>query len=447
MSAFHLTRREWLRLSSLGVAASSLSGWLTALAAEAAHSPARKRSCILLWMPGGPTQTDTFDMKPGHPNGGSFKPIDTSVSGLQISEHLPQLSKQMHHAAVIRSMQTKEGDHVRAAHHLRTGYRPQGPVNYPTLGSLLSNELKRDELELPGYVNIMPSGFLGYDSPGFLGPQRAPLVVGRNGVPRVQNEKQPEFGAPLAVQDIALPQNVELAQADARLGLLQEMEQSFAAVHPGLAANSHRQAYDQAVRMMRSKAVEAFDLDKEPVELRERYGKTRFGQGCLLARRLVEQGVPFVEVSLSDVEGGGGIGWDTHSNNFNSVQSLCGVLDPAWATLLDDLNERGLLETTLVVWMGEFGRTPQINGSGGRDHFPNAWSTVLCGGGIRGGSTYGATSSSGNEVTDNPVSVSNLLATVCRALEIDPTRQNISNVGRPIRIVEPEAQPIVEILA
>jgi uncharacterized protein (DUF1501 family) len=229
--------------------------------------------------------------------------------------------------------------------------------------------------------------------------------------------------------------------------LLGDMEREFAANRPGLATDSHREAYKQAVRMMRSSAVEAFDLEQEPAAVREKYGRSRFGQACLLARRLVEQGVPFVEISLSGVDGQQAVAWDTHSNNFATLQTLCGALDPAWATLVEDLHQRGLLDSTLITWMGEFGRTPRINGAAGRDHFPNAWTTVLCGGGVRGGQMYGRTSADGEEVADNPVTVSQLLATVCGAVGVDHNKQNLSNVGRPIGIVEPNTSPIAELLA
>jgi uncharacterized protein (DUF1501 family) len=198
-------------------------------------------------------------------------------------------------------------------------------------------------------------------------------------------------------------------------------------------------AYERAVRLMNTSAAKAFNLEEEPAALRDAYGRNLFGQGCLLARRLVERGVPFVEVTLG--------GWDTHGDNFNQVQRLSGILDPAWGTLMEDLKEHGLLDSTLIVWMGEFGRTPQINGGRGRDHYPNAWSTVLAGGGVKGGQAIGRTSPDGMTVQDRPVSVADLLATVCEALGIDPKKQNDSNVGRPIRIVEKSAQPIREVVA
>jgi uncharacterized protein (DUF1501 family) len=197
---------------------------------------------------------------------------------------------------------------------------------------------------------------------------------------------------------------------------------------------------------MRSSASQAFNLNEEPPALRDAYGRNQFGQGCLLARRLVERGVPFVEVTLANVNGNF-VGWDTHQNNFDEVRRLSQVLDPAWATLMEDLRSRGMLESTLIVWMGEFGRTPKINGNRGRDHFPNAWSTVLAGGGTRGGRVIGKTSKDGSSVEERAVSVPDILATVCHGLGIDPLKQNQSNVGRPIRIVDKSAKPIQELLS
>jgi uncharacterized protein (DUF1501 family) len=198
--------------------------------------------------------------------------------------------------------------------------------------------------------------------------------------------------------------------------------------------------------MMRSAAAKAFDIDEEPAALQDAYGRNPFGQGCLLARRLVERGVPFVEVTLSSADGATPLGWDTHAQNFETVERLSRVLDAGWATLMTDLRSRGLLEHTLIVWMGEFGRTPKITEGGGRDHFPNAWSTVLAGGGIRGGQAVGDSGAAGEEVKSRPVSVPDLLATVIKGLGIDPTKQNTVENGRPIRIVDPKANPIKEIL-
>jgi hypothetical protein len=441
-----ISRRDWLRLSACGAFGVSMSRWFPALAEEAAAKPERRRSCILLWMSGGPSQMDTFDLKPGHDNGGPYKAIDTSVEGIQISEHLPKLAAQMEHCAIIRSMTTKEGDHTRATYLLRTGYLPQGPVQYPTLGSVLSHELGDEDAELPNFVSIAPYRFLSPAafSPGFLGPKYAPLIVGDGNPNRGRNN---DYEQGLKVKNLAPPASVSNEQTDARLALLGELEEDFAAHRPGVPPSSHRAAYLQAVRMMRSEAVKAFELSQEPDALRDAYGRNQFGQGCLLARRLIERGVPFVEVSLNGINGGAGPGWDTHQNNFEEVEKLSGVLDPAWATLIEDLKTRGLLETTLIIWMGEFGRTPQINNMKGRDHFPVAWSTVLCGGGIRGGQVVGKSSDDGMTVAERPVAVSDLLATACLALGVDPMTQNTSNVGRPIRIADPGAKPIKEIVA
>jgi hypothetical protein len=444
-----LDRRDLLRLVAGSFASTSLSGWFPLLADQASLQPDRGRSCILLWMPGGPSQLDTFDPKPDHENGGEFQAIDTSVPGMQFCEHLPQLARQAQQLAVIRSMKTKEGDHARAAYHLRTGYRPAGPIQYPTLGSLVSHEFPPNPSSLPNYVSILPNTLLNPAAynPGFLGPRYAPLSVGSDDR-RAQGGEILKFGEPLEVRNIRLAPGIDSSRADARMALLDYVDNRFANQRPGLPNDSHRSAYQQAALMMRSSAIRAFDLDEEPDSLRELYGKNRFGQGCLLARRLIEQGVPFVEVALSSQDGNSaGIGWDTHQEVFKSVKSLCGVLDSAWATLLRDLSDRGLLETTTVLWMGEFGRTPGINNMGGRDHFPNAWTTVLAGGGIRGGQVYGATSDSGMEVAVNPVAVNQLLATLLSALKIDYTKQNTSSVGRPIRLVEPEVTAIESLLS
>ncbi|HKI38462.1 MAG TPA: DUF1501 domain-containing protein [Gemmataceae bacterium] len=441
-----LSRRDWLRLASAGVIGTSMSGWLDVLAADAAKHPQRKRSCILLWMNGGPSQTDTFDLKPGHANAGEFKPITTNVPGLQISEHLPKIAKFGDRMAIVRSMSTKEGDHSRATFLMRTGYLPQGPIQYPSIGAHVAHELGSDDAALPNAVAIAPYTVFapgGY-GPGFLGPKYAPLIVGDTSN-QFQAGGQVDYDQSLKVKDLAPPKEVSDAHADARIDLLKDMEKDFVARHPDVSPQSHLTAYDRAIRLMRTDAAKAFNVEDEKGEVRDRYGRNLFGQGCLLARRLVERGVPFVEVTLGGLNGGG-LGWDTHADNFNQVKRLSEVLDPAWAALMTDLKERGLLDTTLIVWMGEFGRTPKLEGNG-RNHFPNAWTTVLAGGGIKGGQAYGKTSADGMSVEENAVSVPTFIATVCAALGIDSTKQNQSNVGRPIRIADVGAKPIKEVLA
>ena len=442
----HLTRREWHTLASAGVVGYSCSGWLDALAAQAANNPERRRACILLWMNGGPSQMDTFDLKPGHANGGLFRPIQTAAPGVQISEHLPRLAQQMRDVAIVRSISSQEGDHGRGTYYLRTGYLPQGPIQYPTIGSLISKELGREDAALPNFVSIAPFRVFNPAAygPGFLGPQYAPLLVGDNqNFQPVQNNN---VGDTLRVQDMAPPPEVTSPQFDARVSILEDMERDFVARHPGVSAQSHRTAYDRAVRLMRTAARSAFNLEEEPGHIRDGYGRNLFGQGCLLARRLVERGVPFVEINLGAIPNVQG-GWDTHQENFNNVRTLSSVLDPGWSNLIVDLRQRGLLDSTLIVWMGEFGRTPRINPQRGRDHFPNAWSAVLAGGGIRGGQVYGRISADGMTVEENQVRVPQLMATICRALGIDHTKQNMSNVGRPIRIADHGSTPIAEIVA
>ena len=442
-----LSRRDMMkRLSAYGAFGASMSRWLPGFANDVSQSQTRHRSVILLWMTGGPPQTDTFDMKPGHENGGQFKPIDTSVPGIQICEHLPQVAKLMQHCVPIRSMSTKEGDHTRATYLLRTGNLPQGPIDYPTLGSLFSKELGQENSDLPNFVAVAPYTQFSPAAygPGFLGPKFAPLIVGDAN--RSTNATGANYDQSLAVKNLALPQGINLARADARLSLLGDLESDFASERPGLNAESHQSAYAAAVRMMRSEAVKAFNLEDEDAKLRDAYGRNQFGQACLLARRLVERGVPFVEVSLNGVGNNQTFAWDTHAQNFTSVKSLLEVLDPGWATLMTDLKDRGLLDSTMIVWMGEFGRTPKINPQAGRDHFPNAWSSVLCGGGIRGGQVVGKTSDDGMKVEERPVSVQDLFATMCKGLGLDSMKQNISNVGRPIRLADPTAKPITEIV-
>jgi Protein of unknown function (DUF1501) len=282
--------------------------------------------------------------------------------------------------------------------------------------------------------------------PGFLGPQYAPLVVGEGAVmdPNGANDAR---NLSFKVEDLNLPAGVDTPRADARLGLLDCLRKDFLSSHPGVGPLSHQDAYLRAVRLMRSAAARAFELEEEPASVRDAYGRTPFGQGCLLARRLVERGVPFVEVTLSSAPGAAAVGWDTHQQNFEAVKKLSEVLDPAWAALMDDLRGRRLLDSTLIVWMGEFGRTPKINPQAGRDHFPAAWTTVLGGGGIKGGQVIGRTSADGNSVEERPVAVPDLMATICKALGIDPSKQNLSDVGRPIRIADPSARPITEALA
>jgi hypothetical protein len=397
-------------------------------------------------MDGGPSQMDTFDLKPGHANGGPFREIATSVPGIRISEHLPGVARHMDRLALVRSMTSKEGDHALASFYVHAGYAARGPIQYPTLGALVSNEARAEDADLPAFVSIAPYRIRNSraHSPGFLGPRFAPLIVGDGGsrlpapAAGVTSEKA------LSVENLTPHAGVATEHFEARLRLVRQMQRDFLAEHPSAVARSHQTAYERAGRLMRNVAARALDLDREPAKVRDAYGRTKFGQACLLARRLVEHGVPFIEVTL----GGDSLnGWDTHYDNFGRVRELSQVLDTGWAALMDDLKARGLLDRTLIVWMGEFGRTPTINGEKGRDHFPQAWSAVLGGGGIKGGQVIGKTSAGGEAIEQRPASVPDLLTTVCLALDLDPRKTNPSNVGRPISLVDKIGKPLKDVLA
>jgi uncharacterized protein (DUF1501 family) len=353
-----LTRRDFLKFTSAGAALTSVSGWFDLLAAHAAGSGVKHKSCILLWMEGGPSQKDTFDMKPGTSDAGEFQPIATSVPGIQISEHFPKLAQQMHHAAVLRSMCTPEGAHARAKYYMHTGYREGvGGLTYPSLGSIASAELGNPSFPLPNFVSVGKSVY----GAGFLGTRHQPLVV-----------TDPERGVANLAPLESMP------QFDKRLGLLEDLDTGFARAKQASIIDDHRTTYHRAAALMRSREAKAFDLSQEPAASRAAYGGTKLGDGCLLARRLIEVGVPFVEVFQG--------GWDTHADNFPQVKKLSRELDPAISTLITDLKSRGLLDSTLVIWMGEFGRHPKITsnkgGPVGRQHYPRAWTTMLFGGGV-----------------------------------------------------------------
>jgi hypothetical protein len=431
------SRRDFLGMSLASAFGVSCSGWLPRLAKAAEESPqAQGKACILLWMAGGPSQTDTFDLKPGHANGGPFAEIETAVPGIRISQHLPNVASQMNDLAIIRSLTTREGEHGLATQLMMTGYRPgQDSVQYPCLGSLVAKEVGREDTDLPNFVSLSP---MRLGDAGFLGPNYSPLTV--SGA-----SDDPNARANLSLEDLLPPRDRGELVMKNQFDILRFMQQNFAELHAGQAVAAHRASYAKAMRMVETQARKAFQLEEETAELRDAYGRNRFGQGCLLARRLIERGVAFVEVTLAGTPGNG-VGWDTHADNFNQVRALCEILDPAWSTLMKDLRERGLLESTLVIWMGEFGRTPVINPNVGRDHFPDAWSVVLGGAGVKGGQVIGKTDAGGEAVADRPVGIADLYATFCAGLGIDYTRENMSPGGRPIPIVDREGTPIQELV-
>ena len=429
----HLTRRQMLGTLAAGIGGVSASGWFPAFADQVASDPNRRRHCILLWMSGGPSQTDTWDLKPNHENGGEFSEIQTAAPGLRFSEHLPKLATMADKLAVLRGLSTKEGDHGRGTYLMRTGHKPMGPIQYPSIGSSLANQLAPIDHALPGNVSIGPFRAFNQDAfgPGFLGPRLSPLIVGASDIPGAMANNQQGFPE-LKVQSLQRPNGISEDRMSKRLDMWRSLQTDFLTTRTG-AAKTHNTVYEGAVQLMNSEDAKAFDLSDEPESLRAEYGRSVFGQGCLMARRLIERGVSFVEVSLGT--NSGGVGWDTHSNNFTQVQQLSAQLDAGWATLMRDLDDRGLLESTTILWMGEFGRTPQINAGGGRDHFPAAWSTVLAGGGIAGGQAYGRTSEDGTIVEEGQIGVQDLLATLCEALGVGGASNEDPN-GRPIPIAE-----------
>lgn len=404
------TRRDFLKLTSAGVFAPALSGWLPLLAKAAPEGGKGKvKSCIVLFMDGGPSHKDTFDLKPDSKGAGEFKPIKTSVPGIEISEHLPNVAKVMDHGVLVRGMTTPEGAHARAKYYMHTGFREgQGGVIYPSLGSLVSQEVGKPDGAMPNYVTI---GGRSYGS-GFLGPKHQPLLI-----------TDPNRG----VEDLKTA--VSNSQFDNRVGLLEKMEKAFHREYGADAITDHKTTYERAVKLMQSKEAKAFDIAGDPSK--SKYGTGRFAEGVLMARRLVEVGVPFVEVSLG--------GWDTHTDNFTRVKNLSDQVDAALSALVTELKDRGLLDSTLIVWMGEFGRTPNINARGakpGRDHYPRAWSLAMFGGGMKGGRVIGKTDKEGASVAERPTTAQDFLATVCELMGIDHTKKNETPTGRPIQIVD-----------
>jgi Protein of unknown function (DUF1501) len=420
------SRRDFMKLTAAGVFGASASGWMDVLSARAAetraNSKAKAKHCILLWMDGGPSHKDTLDLKPSSKGAGEFKPIKTSAPGIEISEHWSSVAKLMHHGAIIRGMSTAEGAHPRAKYNLHTGYREgQGGLVYPSIGAIVSQEVGKRDFPMPNFVSIGNRSF----GSGFIGPKHQPLIVG-----------DPARG----VQDLASA--VSGKQFDNRVSLLQELESAFYHDYQADSINDHKTTYARAVSMMQSKEAKAFDLSSEKSEVRSNYGGTKFGDSCLMARRLVEVGVPFVEVSLG--------GWDTHQDNFDRVKSLSGQVDKSLSALTTDLKDRGLLDSTLIIWMGEFGRTPNINARGakpGRDHYPKAWSLLMMGGGVKGGTVYGKTDVEGATVEDGKTNAMDFLATVCEIMGIDYTKENETPTKRPVRIVDKAGKPVKAVIA
>jgi hypothetical protein len=402
-----MNRRHFLSHAA-SVAALSSCGvdFTNSILANAADMKKKTRSVILLWMGGGPSTIDLWDLKPGASTGGPFKPISTSADGIQICEHLPLLAQQMHHFSIVRSMSTREADHMRGRYYMHTGYVPNPSIEHPSYGSVVSHELINSipELEIPAFVSVGGASL----GPGFLGATYAPFVVDSNGNIRDLNG------------------SIDQTRMFDRLKMLETIENNFITQRQGVALD-HKKVIDKTVKLMTSKQMDAFKVSKESQEVREKYGNTGFGRGCLMARRLVEVGVPFIEVDLG--------GWDNHANIFTTLQNQkLPEMDKAISSLVSDLDSRGLLDTTSIVWMGEFGRTPNINGNGGRDHWARSWSVVVGGGGFKRGVVVGETNSDGKEVVSEPYSAQDLMASVLKSADISLETTFTSKSGRPMKI-------------
>ena len=400
------SRRSFLHAVSASAVAAGTLSFRDLASLQAADLRKRHKAMILLWMAGGPSQFETFDPKPNTPNGGPTRAIKTAVPGVSIAEGWERTAEMMGDIALIRSMTNKEGNHPRATYQIHTGYVPSGGLKHPNLGSVVAERIGSADLDLPSVVSIGKT-----EGAGYLGVNYEPFVV---------NDPSRK------------PDNTALATAgprfDARRSLLAGMNDAFAARGAAAATATHAGFFDKAADLVLSPSLQAFDLADEPDAIKEKYGSTPFGRGCLLARRLVEAGVTFVEVRSN--------GWDTHFDNFDKTKELAGGVDPAFAALVADLKDRGLLDDTLVLWTGEFGRTPAVNARTGRDHFPRAFNAALAGGGVRGGRVIGATDKTGSSVADRPVTVPDLFCTVCRSLGIDPRHEYQTPVGRPMKLVD-----------
>jgi hypothetical protein len=419
------SRRNFLGAAmATGAAAFADMSGLKILGTPALASELRRqqKSCIMLWLAGGASQMETFDPKPGAVTGGPFQSIQTSTAGIRISELMPKMAARLKDTCIIRSLNTRNADHGGGARMMMRGRAGEAAVDYPDLGSVLSRELGREGSEVPDYVSFYfatEGRGMAPGAPGFLGARfgsmdlytsMIPENIRRAGISELDHRERAELRSQLS-------------------GMFEHGRMS-----PGV--DSHNQAYRRVAGIMANERL--FDISQEPQRMRDAYGPTLFGQQCLAARRLVEAGVPFIRV--------GRAWWDSHAQNFESHQEMVPELDHVMATLLDDLEQRGLLRNTLIVTLAEFGRTPNINASLGRDHFASAWSTTLSGCGIRGGSVYGRTDETGNRVADGEVNAARLYATIYRALGINP-HKNYYLGSRPIPLTDPGTEPIREVLA
>lgn len=405
MSELMLNRREALQIATAFGLSFSLPG-LDLKAAEK-RGVERPKSLILLWMQGGPSQLETWDPHAGTRIGGEVKALQTTLPGLQIADLYPQMAQEIQHLNVIRSLVSKEGDHERGTYLLKTGYRPDPTLRHPALGAILERELPNAKCEIPQHVTLSGSNWPAWG--GFLGAEYDAFKV---------------FEPGFALHNMESYRSKE--SQERRLSNLRVLERAFQGGRAAQARKTlHSDAIQRALKMMRSEQLRAFKIQDEPAAIKAAYGDNRFGRGCLVARRLIEEGVRSVEVTLD--------GWDSHANNMSIHQSNAAILDPAFAALVRDLRERDLLQSTVVLCLGEFGRTPNINPLQGRDHWPTGFSCVLGGGGLQSGVVIGATDPE-NKKTEpqDPVDVHHLFATVLKVCGVEYNKEVLTPIGRPM---------------
>jgi hypothetical protein len=426
-----MTRRHFLAHAA---AASALAvpgyQFIRNLQANAQTLRRNNKSVIIMWMGGGPATIDIWDLKPGRPTGGEFRPINTSAQGVMISEHMPVTARQMNNLVILRSLSTREGDHNRGTQLMHSSYTPNPAIDFPSLGSVVCQQAPT----LAGYQEISLPGFISVGGPvnggGFLGMGYAPFNVQNPGSPP-ENIRPPQA---IGRSDLERSERIRRRQRlfytledNFRLGRAPFLTTEEDRAKFNDPSKAHADIYAKGFSLVASREGQVFDIRNETPAVREAYGNSNFGRAALLARRLVEAGVSAVEISLG--------GWDTHNANFNALSTRqLPTLDKAMGTLVRELVERGMWRNTVLIWMGDFGRTPRINQNAGRDHWPRCWSVVIGGGAIRGGQAYGRTNEDGTDIAENPVSVGDVFASVYRALGIDPHTQVRDPIGRPFAI-------------
>ncbi len=414
-----MSRRHFMRHVATAASTVPALNFLSHLEANADEVRKNQKGCILMWMGGGPPTIDIWDLKPGSKNGGEFQPIDTS-GDYQISEHMPLTAKVGSDLSLVRSMSTREADHGRGRYYMHTGYVPNPTVVHPTFGSVVGHELgsKRNQLEIPSFVSV--GG--GSGSAGFLGMINAPFVVDSNG----------------QIRNVPKDDDKGRGRLNQRLSMLSVIESNFIKSNRGESPKAHKDVYGKAVNLMTSAQMDAFKIDSEPADVQDAYGRNNFGKGLLMARRLVETGVPFIEVNLG--------GWDLHNNVFTTLRDQrLPVLDQGISALVTDLKQRGMLDDTVLVWMGEFGRTPRINQNVGRDHWAASWSTMIGGGGLNNGQAIGKTDADGVRCDGKSYLPGDIWATAAHALGIPTNVVHTSKRGRPMKIAN-GGTPIKELI-